>query len=310
MNSTLKTASTKSKTIVNSYIKNLQYSHFWWYNFLPLIGTVAALISCLWIPIGPTEIIMIIILWALTTIGISVGFHRYYAHRSFKTGKAMQMLFVVLGSLAGQGSLISWVAVHRRHHENSDTQGDPHSPNLHGCGIWNELRGLWHSHYGWLVDHEYPNPGVYASDLLRDRAISKVSRRYSLWVGLGVMLPAIIGGWLHGTWTGALQGLLWGGAVRLFMVDNIVLSVNSFSHLFGTQPFETGDNSRNNAWLCIPTLGESWQNNHHGFASSAAIGLKWWQIDLGYWVIWILEKLGLVWDVNRPTAKMIEAKKL
>ena len=131
-----------------------------------------------------------------------------------------------------------------------------------------------------------------------------------MWVILGLLLPTLLGGILHGTWSGALQGFLWGGLVRIFVVDNIILSVNSVSHMYGTCAFETGDKSRNNPWVAIPTFGESWQNNHHAFSNSASIGLKWWQIDFGYYVIWLLEKIGLVWDVNLPSASMIEAKKI
>ncbi|MGK7872423.1 MAG: acyl-CoA desaturase [Xenococcaceae cyanobacterium] len=300
----------KTKIIANDYIKGLQYNHFWWYNCIPFVGTIIAIISLWWLPIGPIEIGLIVGLWALTMTGVSVGFHRYYTHRSFKTNQVMRVIFAILGSIAGQGPLISWVAVHRRHHECSDEPGDPHSPNLHGKGVLKTIQGLWHSHVGWLLDHDYPNPAYYAPELLRDKTISKINRQYTAWVILGLAIPTVVGGVLHGSWIGALQGFLWGGAVRIFIVDNIILSVNSVSHVYGTHPLDTGDNSRNNPWIPIPTFGESWQNNHHAFANSASIGLKWWQIDFGYWVVWVLEKLGLVWDVNVPTAKMIEAKKL
>jgi stearoyl-CoA desaturase (delta-9 desaturase) len=222
----------------------------------------------------------------------------------------MRVILAILGCMAAQGPLISWVALHRRHHECSDHKGDPHSPNpeLLGAGLFGQLRGLWHAHIGWLTNHEFPSPVYYAPELLRDKTISKINRYYAVWIGLGLLIPSVLGGILHGSWLGAFQGFLWGGAVRLFVVDNAILSINSFSHAYGTHPFNTNDNSRNNPWVAIPTWGESWQNNHHAFESSAAIGLKWWQIDLGYSLIWLLEKFGFVWDVNLPTAKMIEAK--
>jgi stearoyl-CoA desaturase (delta-9 desaturase) len=170
------------------------------------------------------------------------------------------------------------------------------------------LRGLWHAHIGWLTDHEYPNPGYYAPDLVRDKTLAKINRYYGMWVSLGLLIPTILGGALSGSWLGALLGFLWGGPVRMFLVDNCILSINSFSHVYGAHPFNTGDNSRNNAWVALPTFGESWQNNHHAFASSARIGLKWWQLDFGYLIVWFLEKAGLVWDVNTPTPETIEAK--
>jgi stearoyl-CoA desaturase (delta-9 desaturase) len=214
--------------------------------------------------------------------------------------------------MAAQGPLVSWVAVHRRHHERSDKPGDPHSPNpdLLGGGAFGTLRGLWHAHVGWLTNHEYPNPVHYAPDLLRDRLISRVNRHYLLWVALGLLIPTVLGGLLHGSGLGALQGFLWGGLVRMVVVDNSVLSINSFSHVFGSYDFQTDDHSRNNPWVALPTFGESWQNNHHAFASSAAIGLRWWQVDFGYWLIVVLAKLGLVWNVCRPTVAMMRAKRV
>ncbi len=300
----------KQKTISNSYIQKLQVKHFLWYNLLPFIGTIAALISLRWLPIGIVEIALVLTFWALTMTGVSVGFHRYFAHRAFKTHQAMRVIFAILGSMAAQGPLISWVAVHRRHHEFSDEIGDPHSPNLHGEGIFGIIKGLWHSHVGWLIAHEYPNPAYYAPELLRDQTLAKVNRQYVWWIVLSLAIPTILGGLLHYSWIGALQGLLWGGFVRIFLVDNVILSVNSLSHVYGTHPFDTKDNSRNNPWIALPTFGESWQNNHHAFASSASIGLQWWQVDFGYWMVWLLGKLGLAWDINLPSAEMMAAKTL
>ncbi|AOY84951.2 acyl-CoA desaturase [Moorena producens JHB] len=302
----------KSKTISNDYIKGLQTKHFLLYNVIPTIGTITAIALLWWYPISSVEIGLLIGMWALSMIGMSVGLHRYFAHRAFKTSQTMSVILAILGCMGAQGPVVSWVAVHRRHHEYSDLPGDPHSPNpeLLGEGIFGTLRGLWHAHVGWLTNHEYPNPMYYAPELMRDKTISKINRNYVVWIVLGLLIPTILGGIIHGSWIGAVEGLLWGGFVRMFVVDNSILSINSFSHAFGTHPFDSKDQSRNNIWVAIPTFGESWQNNHHTFENSAAIGLKWWQIDLGYCLIWGLEKLGLVWDVKLPTAKMIEAKKL
>ena len=302
----------KSKTISNGYIKSLQTKHFLLYNVIPAIGTVIAIASLWWYPISSVEIGLLIGMWALSMIGMSLGLHRYFAHRAFKTSETMRVILAILGCMGAQGPVVSWVAVHRRHHDCSDLPGDPHSPNpkLLGEGVLGKLRGLWHAHIGWLTNHEYPNPMFYAPELMRDKTISKINRYYGVWILLGLLIPTILGGIIHGSWIGAVEGLLWGGLVRLFVVDNSILSINSFSHAFGTHPFDSKDQSKNNIWVAIPTFGESWQNNHHTFESSAAIGLKWWQIDLGYYLIWVLEKLGLVWDVKLPTAKMIEAKKL
>jgi stearoyl-CoA desaturase (delta-9 desaturase) len=302
----------KPETIKGDYIRGRQRRHFLLFNVAPFLGTVLALALLWWRPVGAVEIGLLIGMWALAMVGMSVGLHRYFAHRAFKTSPSIRLVLAILGCMAAQGPLVSWVAVHRRHHDYSDAPGDPHSPNptLRPEGPLATLRGLWHAHIGWLTTHEYPNPAYYAPDLVRDKILAKINRYYGMWVGLGLVIPAVLGGVLTGSWMGALLGLLWGGAVRMFLVDNCILSINSFSHVYGAHPFDTGDNSRNNAWVALPTFGESWQNNHHAFASSARIGLKWWQLDIGYWVVWLLEKAGLVWDVNAPSAEMILAKRI
>lgn len=298
------------KIISGNYIKGRQRQHVLLYNVIPLIGVAIAIALLWWFPIGPVEIGLLVGMWALAMIGMSAGLHRYFAHRAFQTNQTLRVILAILGCMAAQGPLISWVAVHRRHHEFSDKQGDPHSPNLHGGGFLGTLTGLWHAQVGWLLNHEYPNPVYYAPDLVRDKALAKINQHYVGWVILGLLIPTAIGGFLYASLLGALQGFLWGGLVRMFVVDNSILCINSFSHVYGRQPFDAGDNSRNNAWIALPTFGESWQNNHHAFASSARIGLEWWQIDMGYWLIWILEKAGMVWDVRVPTREMIHAKQV
>lgn len=301
-----------TQTISGAYIRHAQRRHFAVYNLLPFAGFVAAMALMAWVPVGPIEIGILVATWALSMVGMSLGLHRYFAHRAFKTGPGMRRLLAVLGCMAGQGPVISWVAVHRRHHEYSDERGDPHSPNPahRGGGRFATLRGLWHAHVGWLTDHEYPNPLYYASDLVRDKSLMKLNRTYAGWVALGVLIPAVAGGLLHGSWLGVLLGLLWGGPVRMFLVDNSILSINSFSHTYGSRRYRTGDNSRNNAWVALPTFGESWQNNHHAFASSARIGLEWWEVDLGYLTLRGLESVGLVWDVKTPSAETLAEKRL
>jgi stearoyl-CoA desaturase (Delta-9 desaturase) len=300
----------KPQTITGDYIRDRQKRHFLVFNIAPLLGTLLALALLWWIPVGAVEIGLLVGMWALMMVGMSVGLHRYFAHRAFKTSEPVRIALAILGCMAAQGPVLSWVAVHRRHHEYSDIAGDPHSPNpaLLPEGSRSTLRGLWHAHVGWLLDHEYPNPAYYAPDLVRDKTLAKINRYYGMWVGLGLLIPAVLGGILTATWQGALLGFLWGGPVRMFLVDNCVLSINSFSHVYGSRSFETEDNSRNNPWVALPTFGESWQNNHHAFAFSARIGLKWWQIDFGYGIVWSLKKAGLVWDVQEPTTEMMQAK--
>ena len=300
----------QSQTMTGNYIRSRQRRHFLLFNVLPFVSTLGAFALLWWHPIGGVEIGLLIGMWALTMTGMTVGLHRYFAHRAFKTGPVLRVGLAIVGCMAAQGPLVSWVSVHRRHHEHSDQQGDPHSPNpmLRSAGRWARLRGLWHAHVGWLTDHEFPNPGYYAPDLVRDKTLLRINRHYTLWVGLGLLIPTVVGGVLTGSALGALLGFLWGGPVRMFLVDNCILSINSFSHAYGSRPYDAGDNSRNNAWVALPTFGESWQNNHHAFAFSARIGLEWWQLDLGYLLVRLLERAGWVWDVKRPTAELLRTK--
>lgn len=290
-------------------IKTIRQLHVLTILFLPLLGFVVAIASIWKKAIDPVDLGLFVGMFFLTAVGIEVGYHRYFSHRAFRATTAVSVILAILGSMAAQGPLIYWVGLHRQHHEYSDQPGDPHSPHLHGSGILGLLRGLWHSHIGWMFDHEIPNPIHYAPELLRDKVISRVNRLYFVCLLLGLAIPAIVGGVLRGSWIGAWYGFLWGGLVRLLMVENVIWTVNSVVHVYGSRPFNTRDQSRNNIWLAIPTLGGSWHNNHHAFPSSATNRLEWWQIDLGGWIIRVLEFAGLAWDVKAPTARMIETKK-
>jgi stearoyl-CoA desaturase (Delta-9 desaturase) len=275
---------------------------------VPLVGTIFAIALLRYSPIGWTEVALLVGMYALTIFGIEVGFHRHFTHRAFQTKKFVRVVLAILGSMAAQGGVIFWVAHHRCHHQYADRPNDPHSPNLHGDGIWQGLRGFWHAHAGWVLAGEIPNSLLFAKDLLRDPIIFKINRWQHLWVFLGLILPAIVDGVLNRSWMGVLQGFLWGGLARVFLGQQIINSTNSICHLWGDRSFDSDDCSTNNNWLAIPSWGQSLHNNHHAFPSSANVGLKWWQIDPGYWAIWMLEKMGLVWDVKVPTASVLEMK--
>jgi stearoyl-CoA desaturase (delta-9 desaturase) len=234
-------------------------------------------------------------------LGISVGFHRHFTHRAFKTGRAMRATLGVLGSAALEGPLIPWVATHRKHHAFSDREGDPHSPHVdHDGHPSGPLRGLFHAHLGWLFLHtQRPNRSRYAPDLLGDPVSRFVDRMTWVSVALGLAFPFGLGLALTGTLLGGLTGLLWGGAVRILLLHHVTYSINSLCHFFGRRRFVTGDNSRNLAWLAPLSLGEAWHNNHHAFPTSAAHGLRWWEVDVSAGVISSLERLGLIWDVVR-----------
>jgi stearoyl-CoA desaturase (delta-9 desaturase) len=300
----------RRKTISNPYIHRLQRRHFLLFDIMPIVGTVAALAFLAVHPIGVTEVALFGSMWLLTGLGVTVGYHRLFTHRTFKAAPPVAATLAVLGSMAGQGGLVSWVALHRRHHECSDRKGDPHSPNLDGGGFRGRLRGLTHSHFLWMRRHEYPNIVHYAPDLLKNRALVRVARHYYSWVALGLLVPALIGGVVYQSWTGAVSGFFWGGLVRMFVLEHIVWAINSFLHMFGARPYESRENSRNGGIFALITLGESWHNNHHAFPDSPSFGLDWYRLDPGYWLIKLLAALGLVWDVDKPTRERRDAKRI
>ena len=267
---------------------------------LPLVGFVAAVAFLWgrgfhWVDGG-----LLLGMYALTAVGITVGYHRLFCHRAFETNRAVQFVLAVLGSMAVEGPLLKWVAVHRRHHQHSDTHEDPHSPHEQGHGFVGVLRGLWHAHIGWFFQPDPPNLPQYVKDLHQSGTLRIASALFPLWVTLGVLIPAALGGLLTGTWLGVVTGLLWGGLARIFLVHHVTWSINSICHLWGSRPFRTGDHSRNNFIFGALGFGEGWHNNHHAFPSSARFGLRWWQIDLGYWFICVLAWLGLASRVKTP----------
>jgi stearoyl-CoA desaturase (Delta-9 desaturase) len=298
----------KKITLSHEHLVNQQKRFALATVLLPSIGTLVTIGLISQVGISAVDIGVCIGMYAWTIIGITVGFHRLFSHGAFQTSNILKILLAIAGSMAAQGPVIHWVSNHRRHHQYSDQIGDPHSPHLEADGKLQWWRGFWHAQIGWLFTPEVTNSALFAKDLLRDPMITKVNQYYLLWLALGLLLPALIAGGLTQTWIGVLSGLLWGGLVRIFLAHHFTWSVNSIMHLLGDRSFETSDRSTNNLWFAVPTFGEAWHNNHHAFQSSAKFGLRWWQIDLGYWVIYVLEKLGLVWEVKVPSAAMIGAR--
>jgi stearoyl-CoA desaturase (delta-9 desaturase) len=248
-----------------------------------------------------SDVVVFAIMYVATGLGVTVGFHRHFTHRSFKTKQPVRATLAVLGSAAIEGPIISWVADHRKHHTFSDQEGDPHSPHVgHGGGFRGALKGLFHAHVGWLFIHTQRGARKrYARDLLEDPVVSFVDRHFLAWV-IGGLVAAFALGWaIGGSFYAALTGLLWGGAVRMLVVHHVTYSINSLCHFFGRRRFDTGDESRNLFWLSLPTFGESWHNNHHAFPTSAMHGMRAWELDPSALVIRGLEKTGLAWDVVR-----------
>jgi stearoyl-CoA desaturase (delta-9 desaturase) len=278
--------------------------------FLPIGGLVIAIVL-LWNRfVGPEVLGLTAILYVLTGIGTTVGLHRLFAHRAFVARKSVRAALGVLGTMAMQGPVIRWVTNHRKHHAHADEEGDPHSPHLSGHdGLRGAVTGLWHAHMGWIFDGDRAERERYAPDLLADPVASFVDRTTVVWVTLSLLAPFAAGFAIYGTLEGALIGLLWGGAVRIFLIHHVTFSINSLCHFVGRRRFETGDESRNVFWLAPISMGESWHNNHHAFPTSARHGLGRRQLDLGAWLITGLERCHLAWDVVRISPGHQEAKR-
>lgn len=276
----------------------------------PFAGGLLALGLALRHGVGAPALWCLAVMLPLTALGISVGFHRLFAHRAFLTSQAMRVALLIAGSMAMQGSLLYWVATHRRHHQFSDTPDDPHSPHYAGpkqLGYWG---GLWHGHIAWMFAADVANAARFCPDILRDATLFRLQKRYLLWAGLGLLLPALVGLAATGTAYGALECLLWGGAVRLLAVHHAYWAVGSLSHMHGEKRFETRDQSANNYFVAAISFGEGLQNNHHAFPASARHALRWFEPDAAGWAIGLAERLGLVWDVKHPSPEQIANKLL
>jgi stearoyl-CoA desaturase (delta-9 desaturase) len=275
---------------------------------IPFVGVLVAIVLLWNRAVDGIDLGIMAVMYFLTAMGITVGFHRLLTHRAFQTYPWLERTFAVLGSLAVEGSVLDWVADHRKHHAFADIEGDPHSPHVDHSG----LRGLWHAHTGWLMETQgQADWKRYAAELYEDPGMRKIGKRFPWLVLTSLVLPTIAGFVLHGfTLVGALEGYLWGGLVRIFLVHHVTWSINSLCHMYGNRRFDVKDHSTNLAWLAIPSLGESWHHNHHAFPRSAYHGLKRWEIDLSGLIISTLGRLGLAWDIIRITPERQTEKTL
>ena len=255
-------------------------------------------------------LLVFVIIYLLTGIGVTVGYHRLFTHRSFKTTRWMRGLLAILGSAAVEGSVIEWVATHSKHHRFSDQPGDPHSPHDdHGSGWRGALLGLFHAHVGWtLRGGDRAAPQRYAKDLIADPVLRFVGSTFLIWAIAGGAVAFGLGVALTGCPLGGLTACCGAAACGSSCCTTSTFSINSLCHFFGRQRFETGDESRNLAWLAPLSLGEAWHNNHHAFPTSAAHGMSRWEFDPSALFISGLERFGLAWDVVRITPERRAAK--
>ncbi|MBA3772255.1 MAG: fatty acid desaturase [Ramlibacter sp.] len=265
-------------------------------------ATLVAAAELIYGRVTPSALWVALLFYLIGMTGIAMGFHRLFSHRAFVAPAGLRVALAIAGSVTAQGSVTHWVSNHRRHHAFTDQVGDVHSPYRKGQSIFSAWQGFWHAQLNWIYTHRISNPLVFGKDMLRDRALQRVSQLYSLWLVLGILAPALIVFAFEGTLRGFLDGALWGGGVRIFFGIMLPSAVNSFGHMWGRRPYETADQSRNVAWLAWLTLGEGWHNNHHAFPASARAGIRWWQFDPVWWLILALERLRVVSDVRRPQA--------
>jgi stearoyl-CoA desaturase (delta-9 desaturase) len=279
-----------------------------WVVLIPFLALLAGIVLLWRSAVGRIELLLLLGMYWISHIGVGLGYHRHFSHRSFQTTRPIKTMLAIMGSTAAQGPVVQWVATHRRHHTLSDHPGDPHSPHLHEPGFLGTIRGFWHAHTGWMFETEVYDWVHYVPELVKDKTLMRLNRLYFVWVFLGLALPSVLGYWLIGGWRGALGGFLWGGLIRIALVHHSTWSVNSICHLFGTRPYRSNDFSRNNPIMAIAVFGDGWHNNHHAFPSSAFHGLEWWQVDLHAYLIRFFALFGLAWDLKRPSAEAVRQK--
>jgi len=278
----------------------------------PMLGLVVIGLG-VWTPRATLlDLILAVSLFIVTGHGLSAGFHRMFTHRSFKAARWLKVTLAIAGSLCLEGSLISWVANHRRHHAYTDKSGDPHSPHEYGSGTWDQIRGLAHAHVGWLFQAQRTEEQRWAPDLVKDKDLVLISRLFPLFGIVTLGLPMLIGWAITQTWSGALGGLIWGGLVRVFVLHHATFSVNSACHLWGRRPFTTrsSDMSTNFAPLAILAMGDSWHNLHHSCPTLARHGVDPYQLDSTARLIRILQWSGAAWDVQWPVAELLDARRV
>jgi stearoyl-CoA desaturase (Delta-9 desaturase) len=279
---------------------------------VPPLGLVSAM-GLLWgVGFHPVDLALFAGFYVVCAFGTTIGFHRYFTHRGFEAGAPVRVALAVLGCMTMQGPITQWVTDHRKHHALSDRPGDPHSPHVgHGEGLGGALRGFVHAHVGWMFSNLGMEQGrEYGKDLYEDRLIRAIDRLYLFWVVLTLGLPFAIGYAVGGTAGAGLEGLVWGGLIRIAAYQHATFSVNSICHMFGRKEYRSRDEARNNWLVALLVFGEGWHNNHHAFPVSARHGLGRRQLDPSWWVISGLEKLGLVWNVKVPDAAQIERRRL
>ena len=280
----------------------LQLVVTWVLVAMPVGGLVAAVILLWGHGVDLTDVLLGLLFYVLTGLGVTVGFHRCFTHRAFTARPALRTALALAGSMSFEGDVIGWVATHRRHHAFSDRPGDPHSPYRFGIGPFGQLRGLLFAHLGWLFGNDPTSWERYAPDLQAEPAMTRVSKAFPLLCAASLALPFFAGLAIGGTWYDAFTALIWAGLVRVGLLQHVTWSVNSLCHVLGTRPFTTRRHDRaTNLWpLAVVSFGESWHNMHHSDPTCARHGVDRFQLDPSARVIRWFEQLGWATDVRWP----------
>jgi stearoyl-CoA desaturase (delta-9 desaturase) len=276
---------------------------------IPFLAVLAAIPFAWGWGLGWHDVIIGLVFYYVSGLGITVGYHRYFTHSSFKASRPLRVALALAGSLAIEGPVITWVSDHRRHHKYSDKEGNPHSPWRFGTSAGALFKGLCFAHVGWLFDPNKTSQEKFSPDLLADRDIRRVDRLFGAWVALSLLAPALAGGLWGMSWHGALTAFFWASLVRIALLHHVTWSINSVCHVFGKEEFTARDKSRNVSWLAVLSFGESWHNLHHADPTCARHGALRGQVDSSARVIWIFEKLGWAYDVRWPDEERLGARR-
>lgn len=277
---------------------------------IPFLALLSAIPFAWGWGLGWHDVVIAVVAYGVAGHGVTVGFHRYFTHGSFKAGRGLRIALAIAGSLAIEGPVIRWVADHRRHHAFSDREGDPHSPWRYGETVPALIKGLWWAHTGWLFDVELTPRDKYAPDLMADKDLRRVEAAFPALVAFSVLAPAVVGGLWSMSWQGAATAYFWGSLVRIGLLHHVTWSINSICHAIGDRPFTSRDKSANVWWLAILSMGESWHNLHHADPTCARHGVDKGQLDSSARLIWAFEKLGWASDVRWPRLERLRARRI
>jgi len=275
---------------------------------VPFVALLAAIPAMWGWGLGWHDVVLSFVFYAVSGLGVTVGFHRYLTHGGFKAKRWMRIALAVAGSLSVQGPVIRWVADHRRHHMFSDKEGDPHSPWRFGTSLGALTKGMYYAHMGWLFNRERTNEERFTPDLLADRDIKRVDDLFPVLLVITLFTPALIGGLWSMSWHGALTAFFWATLVRVSFLHHITWSVNSVCHVIGERPFAARDKSANFWPLAIISFGESWHNSHHADPTCARHGVLPGQLDMSARLIELFEWFGWVSDVRWTNPERIQAR--